>query len=172
MKCNHRWMIILCCVFTISGCNQKPKLTSDKIILASFQSNRSKLTSLVTPCFSSSIVKKPTAKVCSDESTLAELKVKEINIRHPGELLFVVDRYVDKSLTHTLVYEKGYAYTNKRTVGNLIKAPTLDDFPSAKIIEKSDPETWLYREIEPNWYVYYRCFYRYTDNISTEYEGE
>jgi hypothetical protein len=115
---------------------------------------------------------KPTIKVCSDKSGLAEVKVKELNVRHPGELLFVVDRYVDKSLTHTLVYEKGYAYTNKRTAGNLIKAPTLDDFPSAKIIEKADPETWLYREIEPNWYVYYRYFYRYTDNVSTEYEGE
>lgn len=69
-------------------------------------------------------------------------------------------------------YEKGYAYTTKRIAGNLVKAPTLDDFPNEKIVARADPETWLYREVEPNWYVYYRYFYRYTDNISSEYEGE
>jgi hypothetical protein len=164
--------VILCCVMILSSCNQKPKLTSDKITLDNFQAYRSNLDSLVSKCFSSTIVKKPTTKICADESKLSAIKVKEINVRHPGELLFVIDRHVDKSLTHTLVYEKGYAYTNKRTAGNLVKAPTLDDFPNDKIVEKSDPETWLYKEIEPNWYIYYRYFYRYTDNDRTEYEGE
>ncbi len=172
MKYIRPGMTILCCAIVASSCTQNPKLTSDKITLANFKSNRTKLNSLVSQCFKFT-TKKSNDNICSNESTkLAEIKVKEIRVRHQGELLFVFDRYVDKSLVHTLVYEKGYAYTNKRTGGNLVKAPILDDFPDESITKKDNTETWLYREIEPNWYAYYRYLYKYTDNITDRYEGE
>jgi hypothetical protein len=171
MKSIRLCSIILCCTLTLCSCDRRPRLISDGITLSNFQLNQAKLNFLVSKCFKFT-VKKSSQEICSDESTkLTEIKVKDIRVRHQGELLFVVDRYVDKSLFHTLVYEKGYAYTPKRTKGNLVKA-TLDDFPSKRITEKADKETWLYREIEPNWYVYYRYFYNYTDNITEEYEGE
>ena len=77
----------------------------------------------------------------------------------PNSFLFVTDRYIDNVMS-TYVDEKGYVFSPDSIDRDVIQSASLDQFRDKKLIERrSISEEWKFRQIEPNWYLYYRQYY-------------
>jgi hypothetical protein len=74
-------------------------------------------------------------------------------------VLFLTDDYKNDR-SDTFIEEKGLTYVDKPLPQEVIEDSSLDQFSGQPLFEKRGvQEVWRYREIEPNWYIYYRQYY-------------
>ncbi len=58
------------------------------------------------------------------------------------------------------VEEKGYVFSEIPINKNLIEPGSLDRLAGTELFEKrSIREEWRFKQIEPNWYLYYRQYF-------------
>jgi hypothetical protein len=88
------------------------------------------------------------------------LIIQELSTEFKGSrVLFITDQYTD-DYANTLVEEKGYIFSAAPITQDLIKEGLLDQFTGKELFEKrGSNEKWRYRQIEPNWYIYYRQYF-------------
>ena len=153
---------------------------SDEKNLLNFKNNKSEIFSIMEKCYpkkNKSYDKSYTwspfylCKISSSQlqkSNILEVSEKK-NIRtynSPSQyvknnsFLFVTDQYIDDTLG-TYVDEKGYIFSPTPINHDLIKEGSLDQFRNKELKKQdSTAERWKFKQIEPNWYLYYRQFYQ------------
>ncbi len=153
---------------------------SDEKNLLNFKNNKSEIFSIMEKCYpeKNKSYNKPYAwspfYLCKislsqlQKSNILEISEKR-NIKtysSPSQyvknnsFLIVTDQYIDNTIG-TYVDEKGYIFSPTPINHDLIKEGSLDQFRN-KELKKQDStgEKWKFKQIEPNWYLYYRQFYQ------------
>jgi hypothetical protein len=164
------------------GCrfSSRPVFQSDEQLIESFEQNKPELFSLMKRCHatqSSQVIKNHIVESFSrcdvDKTVLESLRLKEVaeefeSDRKPlnpesdfdgKRVLFLTDDYKNDR-SDTFIEEKGLTYVDKPLPQEVIEDSSLDQFSGQPLFEKRGvQEVWRYREIEPNWYIYYRQYY-------------
>jgi hypothetical protein len=152
---------------SLAGCNQSKTFQLDKQLLTNFQNHKAEMLTLMQKCRTereSRALKRHIVEsfwVCKAyQAQLKPLNVQEMALEDPGtRILFVADQYEDDS-GDTFVEEKGYVYSATPLKQDVIKNGTLDQFTGQLLFEKrSRQEAWRYKQIAPNWYLYYRQYF-------------
>ncbi len=162
---------------SLSGCRPtRPTFQSDEQLKANFQQQKAQMLTLMQKCKSeqqSQLLKRDTQQSFSEcvvnDAQLKSMNVKEIAVEsrikqlllpdfQGNRVLFATDYYKDE-WADTFVEEKGYLYAPTSLQQDVIQTGSLDQFASQYSIEKRKNETWRYKQIEPNWYLYYRQYY-------------
>ena len=74
-------------------------------------------------------------------------------------ILFKVDE-VETPGVAVFVEEKGYVFSETPIKNDLLEQVSLDRLANTELFEKrSIREEWRFKQIEPNWYLYYRQYY-------------
>jgi hypothetical protein len=160
-------------IFGITSCGLlEPVFQSDKEIEISFKKHKTELLTLMQKCKPGQLKKniKETFDVCKiDQTQLKKLSLEEIAKEFLGErtiakefngsrFLFVVNQYIDE-YADTFVEEKGYIFSAIPITKNFVEKGSLDQFSGTRLLEKKKSEIWKYKQIEKNWYLYYRQYY-------------
>jgi hypothetical protein len=174
---------------SLTGCNQilatspllqekpRPTFQSDEQLKTNFQKRKADMFTLMKKCQveqkSQALkrdIRQPFSTCEADETLLKSISVKEIaeEFRRTqplpsdfkgGRVLFVTDYYKNDP-ADTFVEEKGYMYSPTPLRQDVIENGTLDQFTGQLLFEKrSRQEAWRYKQIAPNWYLYYRQYY-------------
>ena len=156
-------------MFFIAACSQ-PRLAfqSDEQIKNNFQSHKVELLTLIEKCrseresqgFKRNI--RESFRICKkiDQKKLQNLNIQELATEFKGSrVLFIVNHYIDDRV-NTFVEEKGYMFSDVPITSNLVKEGSLDQFVGKEMfIKRGSKEAWKYKQIEPNWYIYYRQYF-------------
>lgn len=162
----------------INACSPtKTNFQSDERLISDFKKNRAELLTIIKQCKEKDGTGS-TKDYISDLFHVCKIspsKLKNIHILEsakksirnympseelkPNSFLFVTDRYIDNVMS-TYVDEKGYVFSPDSIDRDVIQSASLDQFRDKKLIERrSISEEWKFRQIEPNWYLYYRQYY-------------
>ncbi len=165
-------------VLFITACSP-PRQTfkSDEQIKDNFQTQKAELPPLIKQCKfeeKSQGLKRYTTEsfsTCKVKSAqLRTLNIEEVSLEFIGlrtsskefkgsRILFVVNHYIDDRVD-TFVEEKGYMFSDVPIKNNLIKEGPLDQFVGKELfLKRGSNEIWKYKQIEPNWYIYYRQYF-------------
>jgi ribosomal protein L29 len=150
----------------------RPSFQSDEQMETNFDKYKAELLTLMQRCKPGQLKKniKETFDVCKiDQAQLKRLSLEEIAKELSGErttakefngsrFLFVANQYVDE-YAGTFVEEKGYMFSATPITKNLVEKGSLDQFNDTRLLEKKKSEIWKYKQIEKNWYLYYRQYY-------------
>jgi hypothetical protein len=83
------------------------------------------------------------------------LEVKDIIISIDlVQVLFVSKRY-EGGFFSAMYEEKGYLFTENKITSDLITEGSINQF-TGRNFERKYSDGWKYKQIEPNWYLYYR----------------
>jgi hypothetical protein len=155
----------------------RPVFHTDEQLLSHFQAHKAEMIDLMQECKAqknSGGAKLDTAhpfiSCASDQARLKTLSVKEVaqEIQQrnapPGEFegsrMLLVTDYYKNDPGDTFIEEKGYVYSPTPIRRNVVKTGALDQFSGQELIDKQkNREVWKYKQIAPNWYLYYRQFF-------------
>jgi hypothetical protein len=171
--------LLLIMILTTACSPPRPKFQSDEQIKISFQRHKIELIALRKKCelkrekqamkkyiddfFTVCNVNKIQLKNLNLEEVALEYKEVKTSLKknNDSRILFVSNQYIDNPVD-TFVEEKGYMFSAVPIANNLIEKDSLDKFNGVRLLERKKSEIWKYKEIEPNWYIYYRqYFYTY-----------
>jgi hypothetical protein len=171
-------LYFLLVVLIVTACSPaRQTFKSDEQIKDNFQNQKSKLAPLIKQCKSeekSQGLKRHTREsfsTCKVKPTqLRTLNIEEVSLEFIGlrtsskelkgsRILFITNQYVD-DYVGTFVEEKGYMFSAIPVTQNLIKEGSLDQFVGKELfLKRGSNEVWKYKQIEPNWYIYYRQYF-------------
>jgi hypothetical protein len=173
-------LLLLGCSSGVFRLSFRPTFQSDEQLVKNFEENKSDLFALMQKCqaekssqpfkdqiresFSNCSVEKDVLTSLRLIEVAEEFEADEENLNSRngvdgGRVLFITDYYKDDRV-NTFVEEKGYAYTETPIQQDLIKDGSLDQFSGQLLFEKRGvQEVWKYKQIEPNWYIYYRQYF-------------
>ncbi len=172
---------LLSIIFFITSCGRpRPVFQSDEQIKKIFQSHKAELLTLMQKCKSEKKSQggkryvRDAFGICKvNQAKLNSLSLEEIAVEFIGfktfseefkgsRILFVTNQYVDDPV-NTFVEEKGYMFSTTPIIKDVVKEGSLDQLIGKDLFErKGRKEVWKYKQIEPNWYIYYRQhFYPY-----------
>jgi hypothetical protein len=101
-------------------------------------------------------------RICkkADQKNLQNSNVQELVTEFKGSrVLFIINYYIDDR-ADTFVEEKGYMFSDVPITSNLVKEGSLDQFVGKEMfIRRGSKKVWKYKQIEPNWYIYYRQYF-------------
>ncbi len=169
--------LLLVMVFMNACSPPRPTFKSDEQIKNNFQNQKMKLIPIIKQCKSeekSQGIKRYISEsfsICRINSIqLKTMNLEEISLEFAGvktslkefkgsRILFVTNQYVDDH-ANTLVEEKGYMFSAIPITQDLIKEGSLDQFIGKELfVRRGSNEVWRYKQIEPNWYIYYRQYF-------------
>jgi hypothetical protein len=152
----------------------RPIFHTDEQLLSNFQAHKAGMIALMQECKAQKTPQAPKVDTghpfisCEfDKSRLQALSLsevaEEIQRRNalPGQfegsrMLLVTDYYKNDPVD-VFIEEKGYVYSPKPIRRDVIKSGSLDPFMGKDLFERrGSQEMWKYRQIAPNWYLYYR----------------
>ncbi len=155
----------------------RPTFHLDEQLLSNYQTRKSQLADLIQVCkaqkyslgpkgdtkqpFVSRKVEPARLQTLSLSEVAKEIKRNEALPEDFGGLriLFVVDYYKNDP-ADMFVEEKGYLYSSTPLRQDLLENGSLDQFSGQLLFEKyKSQEAWRYKQIEPNWYLYYRQYF-------------
>ncbi len=172
---------LLSIMFFIAACSMpRPTFQSDEQIKTNFQSHKAELLMLMQKCKSEKKSQggkryvRDAFSICKvNQAQLKKLSLEEIAVEFiwtktfskefkGSRILFITNQYVDDP-ADTFVEEKGYMFSATPITKDLIREGSLDQLLGKDLFErKGRKEIWKYKQIEPNWYIYYRQhFYPY-----------
>lgn len=169
--------LLLIVLLTTACSPPRQTFQSDEQIKTSFQNHKIELIALIKKCESekkSQGMKEYIREffiVCNTNKTqLKNLSLKEVALEYKevetspkkikdSQILFVSNQYVDDSV-NTFVEEKGYMFSATPIAKDLIEEGSLNQLIGKDLFErKGSQESWRYKQIEPNWYIYYRQYF-------------
>lgn len=156
----------------------RPTFQSDEQLKANFQQHKAQMLTLMQQCKSEQQsqveikleITQPFSKCVVGEPQLKSVNLKEIAVefrrRQPlpgdfqgGRVSFMTDYYKNDPV-ETFVEEKGYLYSPTPLQQDVLQAGSLDQFAGQDLfVRQGRKEVWRYKQIEPNWYLYYRQYY-------------
>ena len=153
----------------ISSCSpSRSKFYSDELMKTDLIKYKTELVPLIEKCrseresqgFKRNI--RESFRICkkTDQKKLQNLNVQELATEFKGSrVLFIVNHYIDDRV-NTFVEEKGYMFSDVPITSNLVKEGSLDQFVGKEMfVKRGSKEAWKYKQIEPNWYIYYRQYF-------------
>jgi hypothetical protein len=155
----------------------RPNFQSDEQLKTNFPKHKAELLTLIQRCKveqKSQALKRDIRQAFSickvDSNVLKLISAKEIAVEfrrtqplpydfNGGRVLFVTD-YYKKELADTFVEEKGYMYSSNPIKQDVIENGTLEQSAGRDLFEsRSRKEAWRYKQVAPNWYIYYRQYF-------------
>ncbi len=152
----------------LNGCNSLNFLSfqSDDNLISLYRSHMNDFNRLIKKCTSESH-SQPFKKdiyikfsVCNlDEIYLSKINLKEISVQYEGDKsIFMTNQYTTFSID-VFLEEKGILHTKHLIQDNI--ANDLDQYNGKNLVTKQGiSEVWKYRKIAPEWYLYYRQYFR------------
>jgi hypothetical protein len=156
----------------------RPIFHSDEQLLLHFQSHKTGMIDLIQECKAQKTPQAPKVDTghpfiaCEfDQSRLQALSLREVagEIQRrnalPGEFegsrMVLVTDYYKNDPGNTFVEEKGFVYSPRPIQKDVIGSGSLDPLMGKDLFERRGAqEAWRYKQIAPNWYLYYRQYFR------------
>lgn len=169
---------LLSMILVMTACSpRRPSFQSDEQIKTNFQSHKAELLMLMQKCKSEKKSQggkryvRDAFSICKvNQAQLKKLSLEEIAVEFiwtktfskefkGSRILFITNQYVDDP-ADTFVEEKGYMFSATPITKDLIREGSLDQLLGKDLFErKGRKEIWKYKQIEPNWYIYYRQYF-------------
>jgi hypothetical protein len=161
-------------------------LRSDEEMVADFQRHKPESIALMKQCASEPVTDRGARNYavelflhCKNEGKSANY-MSSLNLQHVAQkiteperpsrqfkgtpYLFMVQQiiYDDYEDMDTIVEEKGYIFSSIPIETNVLTTGSLSQFEKGLSTQglKNLSEIWRFKQIEPNWYLYYRHFFR------------
>ncbi len=156
-------------ILFISACSPpRSKFYSDEQMKNNLTKYKTELVPLIGKCRSEKESQgfkrhiRESFRICKkvDQKKLQNLNIQELATEFKGSrVLFIMNHYIDDRVD-TFVEEKGYMFSDVPIKNNLIKEGSLDQFVGKEMfVRRGSKEVWKYKQIEPNWYIYYRQYF-------------
>jgi hypothetical protein len=171
-------LVSILMILLVSCTSEKLRFKSDDQMKLNFQQNKISLLNLSEKCKNGSESQKEdiieSFMICKiDRANLEHIGIEQIAINvnagiYPSKpvirknaILFVMNNQNDLPRDF-FVEETGYLFSTVPPIEkDIVKDGSLDKFFGTKLIPKlSMTEGWRFKNIEPNWYLYYRQYYR------------
>ncbi len=170
---------ILLTLLMLSGCGVKlSKFRSDDDILGIFRTNKSEITAIMKKCksFNNLIESKDSTREvflhCKIyPETLKNIQTQRVyqgykdminsKIFNGSTILFKMEEAEELIGVDMFVEEKGFVFSETPIKDKLIEKGSLDRLIGTELFKKTRKirEEWRFKQIEPNWYIYYRQYY-------------
>jgi hypothetical protein len=172
---------MLLSLLLLSGCGivKLSGFSLDEEMIRSFKESKQDITTIMNECKSRKdtqlLERKDLTKESFDNCKIDPVTLKKINIKevyrgyaksmntsyffHGSPILFKIDE-VESIGINVFVEEKGYIFSETPIKDNLLERGSLDRLFGTELFKKRGiEEEWRFKQIEPNWYLYYRQYY-------------
>ncbi len=169
---------ILLTLLMLSGCGAKLSgLRSDEEVLGIFNENKAEITTVMKKCksFNNAVERKERTRENFDSCKIDPVTLKRIQTQEiykgysrpmivseffNGSPILFKSEEVELLGADVFIEEKGFVFSEIPIKDKLIEKGSLDRLIGTQLTKRSGVnEEWRFKQIEPNWYIYYRQYY-------------